>query len=108
MTAVVARMRRSKGAQMLSRMGTQNEIGLMVGCSHVLVGCWLRGDRVPAAHWRDILTQMFSIPFGAWDLPVPSNISPALSLRQQIARELAPWPEAYARVDAILRKAGVR
>jgi hypothetical protein len=92
---------------MLAHMGTQAEVAVHVGCTDALVGHWMRGDRVPAPHWRDIIAQIYSIPVGVWDLPVSSVLSPAPSLRQRIALALAQWPEARARVDAILRQAGI-
>lgn len=104
--AVSIRIRRSKGAVMLSRLGTQPKIAALVGANEVLVGYWMRGDRVPPAHWRLVLWQALLIPPGMWDLPPTSPLSCTPSLRRLMALELEQWPEARARADALLKKWG--
>jgi hypothetical protein len=92
---------------MLAKLGTQAVVATYVGCTGTLVGFWMRGERVPAPHWRLILEQIYSIPPGAWDLPAPSAFSPAPSIRKRLALALAKWPEARERADEILRQAGI-
>lgn len=100
---------RSKGcAQLLATGWTQAKVARALGCSDALVGHWLRGMRLPAPQWREVMSGLFDIPVGAWDLPVHSWRHPVASVRERISRELEHRPLERARVLGILEAAGIR